>query len=175
MLCYVALKLIPLIKCLSSFCITTSFVLTANPRTVLLSLQMLCVLQGTARRVTADSPLWFPLMDCLTRPVQDNTVLLQVPDLDQVYQRRLKARDTVNAQLTTKALQQAMQQCLPYPCHQRYTAVAMLPQSTLVNRILSSFGTIAPNSSRKQAYWVLATAIGTAGALVAAKLWKRNK
>ncbi|KAL3146657.1 hypothetical protein ABBQ32_000885 [Trebouxia sp. C0010 RCD-2024] len=98
-----------------------------------------------------------------------------VPDLDQVYQRRLKARDTVNAQLTTKALQAAMQRCLPFPCHQRYTAVAMLPQPTLVNRVLSSLGTMAPNSPKKQAYWVLATAIGTAGALVAAKLWKRNK
>ena len=101
--------------------------------------------------------------------------LLQISDLDEVYQRRLKARDTVNAQLSTKALQQAMQRCLPYPCHQRYTAVAMLPQPTLVNRVLSSLGTIAPNSPKRQAYWVLATAIGTAGALVAAKLWRRNK
>ena len=101
--------------------------------------------------------------------------LLQIPDLDEVYQRRLKARDTVNTQLSTKTLQQAMQRCLPYPCHQRYTAVSMLPQPTLVNRFLSSLGPIAPNSPKKQAYWVLATAIGTAGALVAAKLWKRNK
>ena len=51
----------------------------------------------------------------------------------------------------------------------------MLPRPTLVNRVLSSLGPIAPNSPKKQAYWVLATAIGTAGALVAAKLWKRNK
>lgn len=100
--------------------------------------------------------------------------LLQIPDLDKVYQRRLQARDAVNAQLSAKALQQAMQRCLPYPCHQHYTAVAMLPQPTLVNRVLASLGTIAPNN-RKQAYWVLATAIGTAGALVAAKLWRRNK
>lgn len=100
--------------------------------------------------------------------------LLQIPDLDKVYQRRLQARDAVNAQLSAKALQQAMQRCLPYPCDQHYTAVAMLPQPTLINRVLASLGTIAPNN-RKQAYWVLATAIGTAGALVAAKLWRRNK
>ncbi|DBA85638.1 TPA: hypothetical protein ACH3X1_005214 [Trebouxia sp. C0004] len=94
-----------------------------------------------------------------------------IPDLDEVYQRRLKARDQVNAELTAKALQAAMQRCLPYPCHERYTAVAMLPQSSLVNRFLSGLSTIAPTTPKKSGYWLLATA---AGALVAAKLWKRK-
>jgi len=98
-------------------------------------------------------------------------VLLQIMDLDEVYQRRLKARDQVNAELTGKTLQAAMQRCLPYPCHQRYTAVAMLPQSSLVNRFLSGLTTIAPTTPKKSGYWLLATA---AGALVAAKLWKRK-
>ena len=100
--------------------------------------------------------------------------LLQLPDLDEVYQRRLKARDSVNAELTVKTLQEAMQRCLPYPCHQRYTAVAMLPQPGLVNRFLSGLGTIAPTTPKKSGYWLLATAIGTASALVAARLWKRK-
>lgn len=97
-----------------------------------------------------------------------------IPDLDKVFQNRLRARDTVNKQITAHSLQQAMQRCLPFPCHQRYTAVAMLPQPTMVNRVLSSLSSIAPTTPRKSGYWLLATAIGTASALVAARLWKRK-
>ena len=101
--------------------------------------------------------------------------LLQLQDLDQVYESRLKARDAANAQLSVRSLQEAMQRCLPYPCHQRYTAVAMLPQQTLVNRILSRLSTIAPANSGAARYWLLATAVGTVGAIVAARLWRKRK
>lgn len=99
---------------------------------------------------------------------------MQVPNLDEVYQRRLQARENVRSQLSVQTLQQAMRRCLPYPCNHRFTAVAMLPQNTIVNRVLSSLGTVAPTNPRTAGYWVLAAAIGTAGALAAAKYMKRS-
>lgn len=99
---------------------------------------------------------------------------MQITDLDEVYQRRLQARDNVKAQLSAQTLQQAMRRCLPYPCSQRYTAVAMLPRDTIVNKVLSSLGSAAPTNPRTAGYWVLAAAIGTAGALAAARYMKRS-
>ena len=93
---------------------------------------------------------------------------VQLPDLDEVYQRRLQARENVRAQLSQEALQQAMRRCLPYPCHQRYTAVAMLPRDTLVNRVLSSI-------SARPSYWVLAAGALAAGTFAATKYARRSQ
>lgn len=55
---------------------------------------------------------------------------MQIPDLDEVYHRRLQARDHVKAQLSAQTLRQAMRRCFPFPCTQCYTAVAMRENSS---------------------------------------------
>jgi hypothetical protein len=62
--------------------------------------------------------------------------LTQCKDMDTVYKLRIAAREAVRAEASPETLRAALCRLLPMPCHERYVAVALLPQKPLGTRLV---------------------------------------
>ena len=97
--------------------------------------------------------------------------MLQVRNVDEVYRRRVAAREAVTQQLSAAGMQQALQKVFPYPCQRRFTAITMLPESWLAGWVP---GLGRPLTARSATVLALAAAASAAGA-VAAVSWVRGR
>ena len=107
-------------------------------------------------------------------PKTQTSQLLQVRIVDEVYRRRVAAREAVTQQLSSAGMQQALQKVFPYPCQRRFTAITMLPESWLAGWMP---GLGRPLTARSATVLALAAAASAAGAVaaVAAVTWLRGR
>jgi hypothetical protein len=100
---------------------------------------------------------------------------VQLQNFEAVYQARQEARETVNQQLSTEALRDAMRRCFPYPCRQRYTAMDMQPQASVVSRVLAKVPSIGRPIDRQTATYLSLAAVGMAAACAVGYMWQRRR
>ena len=92
--------------------------------------------------------------------------MLQIGSLDKVCSMRLEARKSVREGLSPDSMRDALKRFLPCPCTQRYTAIVLLPQGSLLSRLWPTH----LSSSTVAAY-----CLGLAAAGTLALAWSRRR
>eukprot|EP01025_Chloroclados_australasicus_P009149 TRINITY_DN13521_c0_g1_i3.p1 TRINITY_DN13521_c0_g1~~TRINITY_DN13521_c0_g1_i3.p1 ORF type:complete len:1012 (-),score=156.71 TRINITY_DN13521_c0_g1_i3:256-3291(-) len=72
-------------------------------------------------------------------------------ELDQVYKYKMQCREQVRQEINSELLLQAYRRLFPYPCVKRYTAITLIPRTSLVEHLVELFQRL---SGVGRIYWV---------------------